>query len=145
MKSHFKHVLTGLLAISVFTSAVSAFSITIYFGAPPSCRGAGLCRIIIDLRSADGANADAVIRGGQMKIRFLQPPPESALLDQGGRKVLRVSEDVSCQISPGSAASVGFSSITLLKGDYAVADGSVTVQVKAEGVKKGRSAPAGTL
>lgn len=144
MKTRTKLILTSLLAVSAFTSAVSAFTITIYFGAPPNCRGFGICRIVIDSRAADGANADAVLRGGQMKIRFLQPPPESALLDQGGRKILRVSEDVRCQIAPESAAAVGYSAITVRKGDYPVADGSVTVQVKAEGLRKPKGAPAGT-
>ncbi|MBP7866207.1 MAG: hypothetical protein KA419_09675 [Acidobacteria bacterium] len=143
MKNRITYLLTGLLAVCFFTTAVSAFSLTIYFGAPPNCRGFGLCRIVIDTR-ADGANADAALRGGQMKIRFLQPPPETALLEQDGRKVLRVSENIRCQITPDSAAAVGYAAITVLKGDYAVANGEVTVRVKAEGAGKGKANPTDT-
>ncbi|HXG94663.1 MAG TPA: hypothetical protein VNN73_20140 [Blastocatellia bacterium] len=121
-----------MLPMALPPQTEAAFSITIYFGKPPSCSGFGLCKITIGFdrqsTSKDGETERAARKGDAsatveqdktaretnhlyLKIEMKTALPEKA-------SVLPVAENVTLDAATSKA--LGFKSITILKGEYKI-------------------------
>jgi hypothetical protein len=96
-------------------------SVTIYFGKPPDCKGWGVCKITVDTRSAArqmpgkaSVEGTAMVRQGReqtLSYTFNAQLP-------GKEKTLPVEQDM--DLDEATAKSLGYKSVTVLKGDYPI-------------------------